>query len=251
MKKISKFLLSFCMAFVVAFSLVGCNNNSDNSSKGDEGDDNSTSISMSEFILELMENIDTTASYEATIVVHEGDVTKNKSLKYVYREEGTEKGGIVLSYEDDELKKGLIIIASGTSYTVGNMNVEEKTVQSETKTKLEMLKERANIHCAYGVMLLPYQVELNQGYQIGTDVSTIPAYSGSIVNDEVENPSTGKYILTRTITVGTSSSVYKLTVQNNKVINCQIQIGDNYLNATYEYKEVTITEDFSDYTWVD
>lgn len=252
MKKISKFLLSFCMAFVVAFSLVGCNNNSDNSSKGDEGDDNSTSISMSEFILELMENIDTTASYEATIVEQEGSVTKNKSLKYVYREEGTEKGGLVLSYEDDVLKEGLQIINSGTNYSVITIDCENKTYAPEkTRTKIEMLKDRANIRCAYGVMLLPYQAELNQGFQIGTDVSVIPYYDGVTVTEKVTNPSTGKYVLTRTLTKGAVSYVYSLTVLNNKVISCVYRQGNDYLSATYEYKTVTISEDFSDYTEAD
>ena len=97
---------------------------------------------------------------------------------------------------------------------------------------------------------MPYTVELNNNFEIGTDVSTIPQYDGASVTETVTNPSNGKYVLTRTLTVNNSTTTYTITVLNNRIINYSLDSSYLSVEVNYEYKNVTISEDFSEYVEV-
>ena len=244
MKRLGKIFIFIFAVFIMNFSFVACANEREDTYVPPAGVD---MTSMSEYVVWLLENMDTSHSYEATATLKEGSKIETRKILSETRTENGVTGRIVLEYKGGVLSNGFEIVNNGTDYSVINLDIGSKTYTETKKNRSQVNQDCANILCAYGVAMLPYTVELNNNFEIGTDVSTIPQYDGTSVTETVTNPSNGKYVLTRTLTVNNSTATYTITVLNNRIINYSLDSSYLSVEVNYEYKNVTISEDFSEY----
>ena len=254
MKKLSKFLLSFCMMFVLAFSFVACANPDDD----DDDDDDSPTITMTDYANNLYENHDYKSSYIASSIYYEVDAepqTKITITKYTY----SENTAHIAVYNEDEVMTNyyeIETVVAGGLYRFYEYNLTNKTYTVKSLGADDINAKKANLYLAEKIVMQMFQVELNQGLDIGSDISELLP-EGVSLSDTMTNPSNGKYVLKRTMSGiddnKTISTETKLTCVNGKVKQFSANsIVDNdidiSLDVSYEYKDVTINIDKTAYT---
>ncbi len=261
MKKLSKILLSICMAFIVSFSFIACAPNDDNNN-GDGGNGGSSTYtpptgvdmtSMTDYTKWLLDNPDLNSSYIGTIYEKEGTTTKTTLIKYQYKNNTqciavySSSNTLESYYEIEEI--------TSTSCIIKSYDISTLTYTETVETNSEAQKRRANLFCADAVVMLPYQTEINQGFEIGTDITTLPGYSGYTVNETVTNPATGEYDLSRILSVtqsGVSSTIsYTSKIIRNRTQSFRLEYSAlKFMELSYDYKDVTINFDKTLYTKV-
>ncbi len=258
MKKLSKILLSICMTFVMAFALVGCDESSDpNGSQKPAKYTPPAGVDMtsvSEYALWLMNSSDRTSSYIASVTDYMSGTTPVISFEKYQYENGVQKFASYDAANKLSAYKEYEKITS-EAFTEKNYNITNLTYTSRNVDKKTYLKDTANLRSSQSVPGLMWQIEINNGYDFGQNkIDEISGYEDISVSESVQNPETGKYILTRSFKQNDKEVMkFVVTCENNKVTKMEeYGFENNALKLmaviSYEYKAVVIDLTTESYT---
>ncbi len=254
MKKLSKILLSFCMTFMLAFSLVACNDLDDDNYN--DGSNSPSTVTMTEYAKNIYENHDYKSSYVASVISYEEDALVKTQIKVIKYKYGGNTAQIAVYNEEDVMTNYYEIetVVSGGLYRYSEYDLNNKTYTKKSLGLKEINARKANLYLADKIVMHMYQAEFNQDKEIGDDISELLP-DGVVLEESITNPSTGKYILTRNISGVEDDIEYysniKMTCLNGKVVKYEQEAemnGELSLDVSYEYKNVTIDIDTTLYT---
>lgn len=260
MKKFTKFLISFCMLFVITFTLTACK---ETPAEGNfippAGIDMTSAESYAGW---LDNNLDETLSYTLTSSTTENGVTATYTIKYQY------KHGIqhVAVYDGLEMISYMEIFKDGRDYEVAIYDVASEKYFTDTLTTEEFYgssssmfgESLANGNIAHGA-LIKMRIVLSQrrffAHLTANTYLTFMENSFESVSNStktISNPSDGKYELKETATTDGAITDTVFTYENNIIqsLNISTAVGSNAttMACTYKYGFVSFTFDKTSYT---
>lgn len=260
MKKFTKILISFCMLFVVTFTLTACKDKEpENKFNPPAGVDMTSAESYAGW---LDNNLDETLSYTLTSSTTQDGATATYTIKYQY------KHGIqyVAIYDGLDMVSYMEIFKDGRDYEVSIYDVDSEKYFTDTLTTDEFYGSSSSMFGESLVSGDTTPIALNKMRHIlsqrrffahltaNTYLTFMETSFESVSNSTktISNPSDGKYELKETATTDGAITDTVFTYENNIIqsLNISTADGDNAatMACTYKYGFVSFTFDKTGYT---
>lgn len=247
MKKITKIILSFCLTFIISFSLIACSN------KNDDNKNNNTTtptptITLTQKALEIYQNPFTASSYIITNSEKVGNNTTISITKIICTE-----NLIKFAYYDESLNLVQYVeietLIQNSLYKMRNYDQDKNTYTETSYTATDLESVKLNMGCVESAIIALYPIEKQYGYEIG-EVAPYYEENNYTLTESLSNISTDKFVLRRKAQKDDNSILFdaKLTYINNKIIKQEIETSESFTTRTYEYTDVTIDFDTSGFT---